>query len=170
MKKLLTIALFCATLYSKATSVGWGATYLVVDIRGDLSTVGTQSFADYFENSSMSSRFSDTTFDDDGFPNGGIDIIAKTSSGIILNWELQYDTGEWTEEEFGPTLLKDGYGYDYPYSQRANQINVSDLYSTDVVQLWAGAIDWVSLPDGAFNIEDYFTPFAYTEASFSSVR
>ena len=158
------------TFRAVATPIGWGATYLVVDIRGDLSTVGAQSFATYFENSSMGSRFSDSSLDAYGLPNGGIDVIVKTTSGIALNWAFQdKDTGEWFEDVIGLTLLKDGGGYDYSYSSRNQQINVSDLYATDVVQLWAGVIDWENLPDGAISIEDYFTPFAYTEASFADI-
>ena len=146
---------------------------LWLDIRGDLSTVGSESFSDYFE---RTAALLGTSMD---YDTGGADIFVVNSAGQVIDWTWpggmsgKYgvsinSTGHMWDESIGDYTQSE-----YPYSLRALQVDVTSMAENETVSLMAGifnwdAVDWDTFDESVFESQ-LFTPLAYTSATISDL-
>lgn len=140
------------------------ASYVLwIDIRGDLSTIGNESFASYFENHKFSERFATE----------GIDLVAMTDSGKLLEWYYDVDGANpsATESEdftdvIGPTVYPEGTGDGRLYSVNGQQLLIDGVEEDETLKLVAGIFDWDNIDDDTVDVMAYFTPIVYTVPPF----
>jgi hypothetical protein len=155
MKKILTIVLIMlCCVFANAASVLWH-----IEIPGEKGYVQNMnmSFIDFFENHTIKNR-AETS---------GIDLVAKSSSGIILSWMYIMDNPSESFEEQYTYLDKDtGSGYEYTLIGNPQMI-LDDLPERESVQIFAGYFDWDNID---LDIDmDQFTPFAVAEISYNDI-
>lgn len=117
------------------------------------------TFINYFENSTIPEK---AAID-------GIDVIAMSSSGIVLSWMyVMDDPADSFEDKYGPWLESDGPG-GYNYALPAQQLVLDDLPEGDSIQFLAGYFDWDNIDDTLDIDLDKFTAFATSTVAYNDI-
>ena len=160
MKKIvmgLVVALFA--INAMAGRILWKLEFLGEEARVENMNM---SFIDFFENHTIPNRAA----------TDGIDVVARSSSGVILQWMYVMEPAEDSfEDYYGPWLTQDGGGSGRAYTLIGNpQLILDDLPQGDSLQLLAGYFDWDNLDDSLPIDMASFTPFAVAEYSSDIFR
>lgn len=114
------------------------------------------SFVQYFEDCTIPNKAA----------TDGIDVIAQTSSGVVLSWMYVGDPS--FEDKYGPWLEKD-QGGGFEYTLVAQQLVLDDLPEGDSIQFLAGYFDWDNIDDTLDIDLDKFTAFAVSTVAYNDI-
>ena len=117
------------------------------------------SFVQYFENCTIPNKVA----------TDGIDVIAMSSSGVVLSWMyVMDDPADSFEDKSGPWLESEQAG-GYNYALPAQQLVLDDLPEGDSIQFLAGYFDWDNV-DYDLDIDlDKFTAFAVSTVAYNDI-